>query len=202
MEKNQAICFLNGEAKLLPLLGIELNVDLFIITDNIPSWGIGRITKVIRKTIEWVSDSDIYCYLYAKVELGGTVAIKYNSKNGFDDKMERKAEWNIPFGIKGGIKSNEDNVIILPSGEKVDKFKGEISVNSGVKITEELGVDIDKGVFKETICNFSGLSVSIVVVEHIFMRQKLALSPKVNETILICNPSTIGEPCKVFFDEK
>lgn len=202
IESNQAICFLHGQIKLAPLLGVELNVDLFIITDNIPLWGIGKITKAIRKSVEWITDSDVYCYLYVKVELNGIVGVKYNTKNGFDDSIERKTEWNIPFGIKGGIKSNEDNVIILPSGEKVEKFKGEFSINSGVKIIEELGVDINKGAFKETTCKFSGLSVSIIIVEHIFIRQKISLSPKLNETITICDPSTIGEPSKVFFDEK
>ncbi len=51
--------------------------------------------------------------------MNGEFTIVYNSINGIDDKKSnKKAILSIPFGVKGGIKSNEENVIILPTGEK------------------------------------------------------------------------------------
>lgn len=190
-KKNQVVTMLNGAIRLAPLIGITFEVDLFIITDNIKVYCIGKITELIRKSIEWVTETDIYIEVFVGVELLGEFNIVYNSFNGIDKKKSKnKATLNIPFGVKGGIKSDEDNVIVLPSGEKLDKFKGEISANSGVKIIEELGSD-DQGPYKKTNYKFSGLTVKIIIVENMFVRSKMVISPKIDKTFTVLEENNI-----------
>lgn len=187
----KAVTMLNGSLKLAPLIGINFEVDLFIITDNIKVYGIGPITKFIRKSIEWVTETDIFVLAYVNVELQGEFTLVYNSINGFDEKKSnRKAILSIPFGVKGGIKSNEENVIILPTGEKMEKFNAEISINSGIDITEELGTD-NIGPYKKNSYIFKGLNVKVVIVENVFSRNKISVIPKIDETFEVLKEDKI-----------
>ncbi|MCX8534120.1 hypothetical protein [Chryseobacterium luquanense] len=189
---HKAVTMLSGSLKLAPLIGINFEVDLFIITDNIKVYGIGEITKLIRKSIEWVTETDIFILAYVNVELVGEFTVVYNSINGFDNKKSnRKAILSIPFGVKGGIKSNEENVIILPSGEKMEKLNAEISINSGIDIVEELGTD-NKGPYKKNSYIFKGLNVRVVIVENVFSRRKISVIPKIDETFEILKENQIG----------
>ena len=188
---HKAVTMLNGALKLAPLIGVNFEVDLFIITDNIKVYGIGPITKFIRKSIEWVTETDIFVLAYVNVELHGEFTLVYNSINGFDSKKSnRKAILSIPFGVKGGIKSNEENVIILPTGEKTEKFNAEISINSGIDIVEELGTD-NTGPYKKNSYIFKGLNVKVVIVENVFSRNRISVIPKIDETFEILKEDKI-----------
>lgn len=188
---HKAVTMLSGAFKLAPLIGVNFEVDLFVITDNIKVYFIGDITKFIRKSIEWVLEADIFVMAFVNIELNGEFTLVYNSINGFDDKKSnRKAILSIPFGVKGGIKSNEENVIILPTGEKMEKFNAEISVNSGIDIVEELGTD-NIGPYKKNSYIFKGLNVKVVIVENVFRRNKISVVPKIEETFEILKEDKI-----------
>ncbi|HCM36072.1 hypothetical protein [Chryseobacterium sp.] len=188
---HRAVTMLSGAFKLAPLIGINFEVDLFVITDSIKVYGIGDITKFIRKAIEWVTETDIYLIAYVNIELNGEFTIVYNSINGIDNKKSnKKAILSIPFGVKGGIKSNEENVIILPTGEKKEKFEAEISINSGIEITEELGTD-NTGPYKKNSYVFKGLNVKVVIIENVFSRNKLSVIPKIDETFEVMKEDKI-----------
>lgn len=188
---HKAVTMLNGALKLAPLIGVNFEVDLFVITDNIKVYGVGDITKFIRKAIEWVTETDIYIIAYINIELNGEFTLVYNSINGFDKKKSNnKAILSIPFGVKGGIKSNEENVIILPTGEKKEKFEAEVSVNSAVEITEELGTD-NVGPYKKTSYIFKGLNVKVVIIENVFSRRKISVIPKIDETFEVLKENPI-----------
>lgn len=188
---HKAVTMLNGALKLAPLIGVNFEVDLFVITDNIKVYGIGPITKFIRKSIEWVTETDIFVLAYVNVELQGEFTLVYNSINGFDNKKSnRKAILSIPFGVKGGIKSNDENVIILPTGEKMEKFNAEISINSGIDIVEELGTD-NTGPYKKNSYIFKGLNVKVVIVENVFSRNRISVIPKIDETFEVLKEDKI-----------
>nr|WP_132399625.1 hypothetical protein [uncultured Pedobacter sp.] len=199
---HKVVTMLNGALKLAPLIGVNFEVDLFVITDNIKVYGIGDITKCIRKAIEWVTETDIYILAYVNVELNGEFTIVYNSINGFDTKKSnRKAILSIPFGVKGGIKSNEDNVIILPTGEKKEKFEAEISINSAIEITEELGTD-NIGPYKKNSYIFKGLNVKVVITENVFRRRKISVIPKIDETFEVLKENPICPETKEYLNNK
>ncbi|WP_336959684.1 hypothetical protein [Chryseobacterium contaminans] len=199
---HKVVTMLNGAFKLAPLIGINFEVDLFVITDSIKVYGIGDITKFIRKAIEWVTETDIYLLAYVNIELNGEFTIVYNSINGIDDKKSnKKAILSIPFGVKGGIKSNEENVIILPTGEKKERFEAEISINSGIEIVEELGTD-NTGPYKKNSYVFKGLNVKVVIVENVFSRNRISVIPKIDETFEVMKEDKIGPESIEYLNNK
>ena len=76
---HKIVTMLTGALKLAPLIGIKFEVDLFIITDNIKVYFIGAITELIRESIEWVTEMDIFIIAYVDVELNGEFSLVYNS---------------------------------------------------------------------------------------------------------------------------
>lgn len=171
-KNGQPVVNFTGAAGFKPLIGLKIGFD---ITKNLEAFGaVGLVIEWLLDIIERLVKESIYILAEVGSAFNYDIGLSYNEIDGFAPDTKQKAVLDLTFSFKVGIK-RKDTIMIpntrrmegntLPSDEvEQESFRVEGAVTTGIRYTEEHGVEKGKGKYKKTETKWLGAEMTITVV--------------------------------------
>lgn len=186
------------------MIGLKIGVDLVSNADKFGGL-VGAIIKWGAKFVKKLTKLDLYILVETGVALNYDIGLSYNQIDGFAPNTKQKAVVDLTFTIKAGIKKKEVIFIAnvsqmegntIPANEaEQETFKVEGAATTGIRYTEEHGIEKGKGNYKKVDAKWLGAEITITVV--IMAHNRKMNSPpneQYKEKFIVLSPKTIYGP--------
>ncbi|HEX8576624.1 MAG TPA: hypothetical protein VF677_10070 [Flavobacterium sp.] len=211
-KNGQAVVNFTGAAGFKPLIGLKIGVDLVANADKFGGL-VGAIIKWGAKFVKKLTKLDLYIIVETGVSLNYDIGLSYNEIDGFAPNTKQKAVVDLTFTIKAGIKKKEVIFIAnvsqmegntIPTNEaEQETFKVEGAATTGIRYTEEHGVEKGKGSYKKVDVKWLGAEITITVVT-ITHKRRMNSPPneQFKDKFIVLSPKTIYGPETIYTQEK
>lgn len=203
-KNNLPVANFTGAAGFKPLIGLKIGVDLVANADKFGLL-VGAIINWGAKFVKELTELDLYILVETGVALNYDIGLSYNEIDGFAPNTKQKAVVDLTFTIKAGIKKKEVIFIAnvsqmegnkLPTNETdQETFKVEGAATTGIRYTEEHGIEKGKGNYKKVDVRWLGAEITITIVPMAHKR-KMNSPPngQLKQKFIVLKPKTVYGP--------
>ncbi|OXA85638.1 hypothetical protein [Flavobacterium hercynium] len=211
-KNKQPVVDFTGAAGFKPLIGLKIGVDLVANADKFGGL-VGAIIKWGSEFVKELTSLDLYILVETGVALNYDIGLSYNEIDGFAPNTKQKAVVDLTFTIKAGIKKKEVIFIAnvsqmegntIPTNEAdQETFKVEGAATTGIRYTEEHGIEKGKGNYKKVDVKWLGAEITITLVTMAHKRKINSPSnQQFKEKFLLLSPKTIYGPETTYTQSK